>query len=84
VLSFKGLSFNLGYGIIGLLYSVLLAVLRDNILESRPFLTADSIKAQVFIDSIAWFPWYYLLSVAVFVVFARERLRNSSEHKTTG
>ncbi len=36
VLSFKGLSFNLAYGLIGVLYSVLLLFLRPQIAASHP------------------------------------------------
>jgi hypothetical protein len=84
VLSFKGLSLNLAYGLIGLLYSLLLALLRRRIEVSPNDLGAQGVENAVFIQSIAWFPWYFLLAFAALVVFARFRLRHSDEHKRPG
>ena len=84
VLSFKGLSFNLAYGVIGVLYALLLAVLRPQIAASRPDLGRIALENLVFIKSISWFPWYFLLTLAVLVVIARRQLRNTDMHKKTG
>jgi MFS family permease len=84
VLSFKGLSFNLAYAIIGMLYSVLLAYLRSAVAKARPDLAGAQLENLVFIKSIAWFPGYFLLTMAAVVVFARWRLKNSDAHKVRG
>ncbi len=80
VLSFKGLSFNLAYGLIGLLYSFLLSFLRPQMTASHPGLGAEGIETAVFIRSIAWFPWYFLLTLALLLTVARWQLKNSNIH----
>jgi len=71
VLSFKGLSFNLAYGIIGLLYAGLIGHLRDNVRSIHSGWTAQAIENQAFRDSIHWFPWYTLVLLLVLVLFFR-------------
>ena len=80
VLSFKGLSFNLAYGLIGLMYSLLLAFLRSDIREHSEGLAAEMLENAVFTRSIAWFPWYFVIVLAILLVYARWRLRHSKEH----
>jgi hypothetical protein len=38
----------------------------------------------VFIDSLAWFPWYFILTMAVMLLFAHRKLKGSVEHKIPG
>jgi MFS family permease len=84
VLSFKGLSFNLAYGVIGVLYSLLLAQLRFQVAAAQPGLKGAQLGNLVFIKSIAWFPWYFLVTMLAVLVFARWRLKNTDEHKKPG
>ncbi len=84
VLSFKGLSFNLAYGVIGVLYALLLAVLRPQIAVSQPDLGRIALENMVFIKSIGWFPWYFLVTVAVLLVIARRQLNTTDLHKRAG
>jgi MFS family permease len=84
VLSFKGLSFNLAYGVIGVLYSLLLAQLRFQAAGAQPGLVGAQLENLVFIKSIAWFPWYFLITMLAVLVFARWRLKNTDEHKKPG
>jgi hypothetical protein len=84
VLSFKGLSFNLAYGVIGVLYSLLLARLRFQVGAAQPDLVGAQLENLVFIKSIAWFPGYFLLTMLAVLVFARWRLKNTDEHKKPG
>ena len=84
VLSFKGLSFNLAYGVIGVLYSLLLARLRFQAAATQPDLVGAQLENLVFIKSIAWFPWYFLVTMLAVLVFARWRLKNTDEHKKPG
>ena len=84
VLSFKGLSFNLAYGLIGLLYALLLALLRDRAILGQPSLTASELENTVFVQSLAWFPWYFILTMIFMLAFAWWKLKDSQEHKQIG
>ena len=84
VLSFKGLSYNLAYGLAGILYSLLLAFLRSQMIADQPELTLESLENLVFKESYAWFPWYFIVTMVVVLLFARWRLRHSNEYKMTG
>jgi len=84
VLSFKGLSFNLAYGVIGVLYALLLAALRPQIAASQPDLGRTVLENIVFIKSISWFPWYFLVTLAVLLVIARRQLKDTDDHKRAG
>jgi MFS family permease len=84
VLSFKGLSFNLAYGVIGVLYALLLATLRPQMAVSQPDLGRTALENLVFIKSIGWFPWYFLVTMAMLLVIARWQLKNTDVHKKVG
>ena len=77
VLSFKGLALNLGYGGIGILYSLLLAHIRTQTLVVNPGLTGDALKNAVFISSMAWFPGYLIVALAALLLFAALKLKNN-------
>jgi hypothetical protein len=74
VLSFKGLSFNLAYGAIGILYSLLLNRLRS---QSGGAAEGMSVENAVFVESLAYFPWYFLLTLLAFYVVARWKIKLS-------
>ena len=84
VLSFKGLSFNLAYGLIGVLYSILLVFLRPQLAVSHPDLSRIAIEDLVFKESIGWFPWYFLLTLVALLVVARRQLKHTDQYKTPG
>lgn len=84
VLSFKGLSFNLAYGIIGILYSFLLAVLQDQAAVQLPLAAGVELQNIVFVRSLAWFPWYFVITMVGMLLFARNQLRNTDEFKRPG
>jgi len=84
VLSFKGLSFNLAYGLIGVLYSILLAFLRPQIAATIPDVDRLDLENAVFIDSMGWFPWYFILTMVALLVVARWQLKNTDVHKRAG
>ena len=84
VLSFKGLSYNLAYGVIGILYSLLLAGLRWRITDAHPGLADPILGNRVFIISIEWFPWYFLVTATILLIFARQKLRSTREYKRAG
>ena len=76
VLSFKGLSYNLAYGLIGLLYSFLLLALRSGAPEWGGALSTEQVTDAIFIQSIAWFPVYFALLTACLMLYAWWRGRN--------
>lgn len=80
VLSFKGLALNLGYGFIGILYSLLLAFLRSGEQALHPELTGDALKNSVFMASMAWFPVYLGIGLLILLVFAGWKLRKTKEY----
>lgn len=65
VLSFKGLSMNVSYGMISILYSGLIASLRLG--------DGDLTQGGLLVEALQWFPWYFL--VLVVLVFVAQRLR---------
>jgi MFS family permease len=84
VLSFKGLSFNMAYGLIGILYSILLAFLRPQIAAAIPDPNRINLENAVFIESMSWFPWYFILTMIALLVFAHGRLQHTMDYKTPG
>jgi MFS family permease len=84
VLSFKGLSFNLAYGLIGVMYSMLLAFIRTGIAEKQPALTAVELENSVFIQSLAWFPWYFVITLAAMLGYACWKLKETNAHREIG
>ena len=71
VLSLKGLVLNGAYGIIGILYSLLLAVQRSSILVSQPGLSGEILQNNIFTRSFIWFPLYFIVMILLLFVFIR-------------
>ena len=84
VLSFKGLSINLAYGLAGWLYALLLSNLRPRAIAADPQLGGQGLENAVFIDSIGWFPGYFIATLVILVVYAKWRLRGTDEYKAIG
>ena len=76
VLSFKGLFLNLGYGGIGILYSLLLASLRGQVSSGEEVIAEETIKNIVFVDSLPWFSWYFVICLSVLLLCFIKHLRN--------
>jgi MFS family permease len=76
VISFKGLFLNLGYGGIGILYSLLLARLRGQISPEQAELAEETIKNIVFVDSLPWFGWYFAVCLVILLFFFARPLRS--------
>ena len=84
VLSFKGLSFNLAYGLIGVLYSVLLAFLRPRVAATIPGQSSLELENAVFVGSMGWFPWYFAVTMVILLLVARWQLRDTDAHRRPG
>jgi MFS family permease len=81
VLSFKGLSFNLFYGLVGLLYAVLIAALRPQVMAAHPGIQTESLENLVFIKSFQWFPWTFVIGLVLFLIFAVYQLKSTRLHR---
>jgi MFS family permease len=80
VLSFKGLSFNLAYGLIGLFYSFLIDAVRKGLLARSPSAVSETaLQNQAFVESLAYCPWYFLACMAILLFIARRGLRHSTQ-----
>ncbi|RLB14106.1 MAG: hypothetical protein DRG82_14415 [Deltaproteobacteria bacterium] len=84
VLSFKGLSFNLAYGLVGVLYSLLLAFIRSSTGGSTQISPGVQLENLVYIRSLVWFPWYFLAATILFVFYARWKMKGLKQHKLAG
>ncbi len=69
VLSFKGLAFNLAYGIIGILFAQLIVFLRADLTAAHQDWTSQLIENQAFKDSYLWMPGYFLALTAAVTLF---------------
>ena len=76
VLSFKGLAFNLAYGIIGLLFAWLIIHLRSDLSAAHPDWSSQLIENQAFKDSFLWMPGYFLVLGAAITIYSARLLRN--------
>jgi hypothetical protein len=77
VLSFKGLSFNLSYGLIGICYALLLAGLRRHPDGISAEIGSQLFENLIFIRSFAWAPRVFFLGLIVLVAFSWWRFRKS-------
>jgi hypothetical protein len=84
VLSFKGLAFNLGYGLIGLMYTALLALLRSGNHGEAVLLSPEVAEAAIFRDAMQFFPPYFLIGLLFLCGFAWWQLRPGSGHRKIG
>jgi hypothetical protein len=77
VLSFKGLSFNLAYGITGLLYSFLMAFLREREMGRDMTPSGEGLENLIFAKSLYYFPPYFMVVLAALLIFCWIRLRKT-------
>ena len=78
VLSFRGLATNLSYGAVSLLYSGLIAWIKTG--QTKPPGEGRKLTEQdaVFVESLGWFPWYFLCSLVLVVFVYRFRFGKKS------
>ncbi|MGD9161896.1 MAG: hypothetical protein PVG39_26025 [Desulfobacteraceae bacterium] len=81
VLSIKGLCLNGGYGLIGILYSLLVAFQRSRLSEVRPDHRGEALENAVFVKSFGWFLWYFIVMLGLLLVFIWSKGKYSSELK---
>ena len=84
ILSFRGLAFNLAYGIMGMAYFGLLIYLRREMSMGETGGHLESFENMVFMASIRWFPVVFCIAAALIVFFSKKRLAHSQEHRQIG
>ena len=77
VLSFKGLFYNLAYGLMGIMYSFLIAHLRSQKSVNAALAVDKAVENTVFIESVGWFPGYFLVLFVLLLIFSWWKLKNS-------
>jgi hypothetical protein len=75
VLSFKGMAFNLAYGLLGFLFALLISHLRAAGTASHPAWSSSAIENLAFENAIGWFPWYTITCLSLTLVYCLYRLR---------
>lgn len=73
VLSFKGLAFNLAYGLFGYAYATTIAALRNN--PSNPLANGEQLESQLFQTVFGYFSPYFLLATFLVAIVSIVLLR---------
>ncbi len=81
VLSFKGMAFNLSYGLIGFFFAVLLTYQRSIVTAENAQLSSSAIEDLTFKAALGWFPWYAIVSLTLTIIYCLYRLRGNGQHK---
>ncbi|MGJ8652179.1 MAG: MFS transporter [Opitutaceae bacterium] len=74
VLSFRGLSTNFAFGVVSMLYSGMIVMLRSKH-SGNAELTGEDLQQTIFVDSLTWLPLYFLFSVGLVFLFQKLRFR---------
>jgi MFS family permease len=64
VLSFKGLSYNVSYGLLGVAYALVLKLAKTGV-DPSTGLSPEMIENQVFVDTFFWFPLFFAVNFLV-------------------
>ena len=83
VLSFKGMAFNLAYGLIGILFALLMQIQRGAVHQANPDLIPELVENEAFRETISWFPWYAVLLAILIALYSLHLLKNSDIHRST-
>lgn len=78
ILSFRGLSFNLAYGALGLLFASLLTALRPSLTAAHPDLSPAALQDTVFAASLPYFPPWFLGALLLATLFSWVHLRRQA------
>ncbi len=77
VLSFKGMAFNLAYGLIGFFFATLMTYQRTAEATGHPHWPQAMVEDLAFQNAIGWFPWYTLGCLGLTLIYCKFRLRES-------
>jgi MFS family permease len=81
VLSIKGLAFNLGYGMIGFFFAILITTLRSKGTLEHPGWSPLEVENNAFIEGLGWFPGYTIVCLAILLLYCSFSLKNTDRHK---
>jgi len=81
VLSFKGLAFNLAYGLIGFFFALLISYQRSTSEAAHPTWAQTAIEDLAFQRAIGWFPWYTIACLVLTTLYCLLRLTGSDIFK---
>lgn len=84
VLSFKGMAFNLAYGLIGVLFALLTTHLRQSGQALHPEWPKTVLESYAFREAIGWFPWYTITGISFAALTSLLYLRRRNGGRTTG
>ncbi len=84
VLSFKGLAFNLAYGLVGLAFAALLASIRRTNTTIYPAMDEASVANISFQSALFWFIPYLAVVLIVTAILSRFLLRGTTLHRRKG
>ncbi len=69
VLSFKGLAYNISYGLLGVLYAVLVSIRRSPVLSDNPLLSGQGVQDHLFMDTFCSFPITFVILMVFFLLY---------------
>lgn len=84
VLSFKGLAFNLAYGMIGVFFAALIKYQKERGQAVHPDWQPDGVANFAFISAIDWFPWYAIITLIIVIIYCGFKLRKQPELEMKG
>ena len=82
MLSFRGLSTNISYGAVSLLYSSLIAWIKLKGVDPVIAAGQDSEQDAVFVEALGWFPWYFLVTLLATILIFRFRFGKKDTRTT--
>jgi hypothetical protein len=74
VLSFKGLSYNVSYGLLGVAYALVLKLAKTGV-DPVAGLSGETIENQVFVDTFFWFPLFFAVNFLVLAAVCAVRFK---------
>ncbi len=80
ILSFKGMAFNLCYGLIGIVFALFIGHQRKLGQAIHPNWSKQAIENFAFERAVSWFPWYTIICLALTLIFCLYRLRGRVDH----
>ena len=79
VLSFKGLAFNLAYGLIGFIFALASNHFKQAAQTTHPDWTAKQVADATFISTVHWFPGYFVVLTTLAIILLAWILKNNTE-----